>query len=126
VSLNNTIQRVKTGVAQFKAGAVGLLSGGATANFFNFFQGRATFFAIVFLIMGVAFAAVTIWGFIHGKDVTGLASVITSMAAFMGALQALMFVHSAKEDWNDYKHRQLDIQEKQQNPTPPGADPCSK
>lgn len=108
--LGVAVTRVKTGVAQVKAGAATFLAGGATANFFNFFQGRATFFAIVFLIMGIAFAVVTMWGFIHGKDVTGLASVITAMAAFMGALQALMFVHSAKEDWNDYKHRQLDMQ----------------
>jgi hypothetical protein len=124
VSLNNTIQRVKTGVKQFEAGAGDLLSGGATARFFNFFQGRSTFFAIVFLLMGIVFAIITVWGFLRGKDVTGLASVITSMAAFMGALQAILFAHSAKEDWNDFKHRQLDIQEKQQNP--PGVDPCSK
>src|ERR1700674_5727910 len=110
---NGTLASAKAVVGEVKAGAVGLLAGGLSAGFFNFFQGRSTFFALVFLLMGLAFAATAIWGFLHGKDLTSLASVVSSMALFMGALQALLFAHSAKEDWNDYKHRQLDIQQSQ-------------
>ena len=74
-----------------------VIAGGATASFFNFFQGRATAFAIVFAIVGIV-------GFLRGKD-------LTSFALFVTAVQGFVFAHSCKEDWNDYKHRQLDIQQ---------------
>lgn len=87
---------------------------GIVPAIFNFFQGRATAFAIVYGLVGLVFASVAVWGFIHRYDLSGLASVITSFAAFLGALQAMLFAHSCKEDWTDIQHRKLDIQEQAQ------------
>jgi hypothetical protein len=84
---------------------------GIVPAFFNFFQGRATFFAIVYGVIGVAFAAAALWGFLHGKDLSGIASVLLALATFLGALQAMLFAHSCKEDWIELQHRKLDIQE---------------
>jgi hypothetical protein len=95
---------------------------GPVAAVFDFFQGRSTFFAIIFLIDGIILSAVAIWGIVHGKDISGLAGVIGSLAAFMGSLQALLFAHSAKEDWVDLQRRKLDLQQAQQNPPQP---PCT-
>jgi hypothetical protein len=93
---------------------------GPVAAVFDFFQGRSTFFAIIFLIDGIILSAVAIWGIVHGKDISGLAGVIGSLAAFMGGLQALLFAHSCKEDWTDIQRRKLELQAAQlQNAQPP-------
>lgn len=83
---------------------------GIVPAIFNFFQGRATTFAIVYGIVGVVFAIVAVRGFIHKQDLSSLASVISSFALFLGALQAMLFAHSCKEDWVDIQHRKLDLQ----------------
>ena len=57
---------------------------GAIAPLFNMFQGRCTFFAIVFSIMGLI-------GWLKGKD-------LTSYALFVTAIQGLLVLHSWKED----------------------------
>lgn len=66
-----------------------ILNGGIPSAIFNLFMGRCTFFAIVF-------SAVGIYGWLHGKD-------LSSYAIFVGAIQALLVVHSMKEDWREYR-----------------------
>ena len=77
-------------------------SAGFTASFFNFFQGRATAFAIVFTICGLVLA-------FRGKLDANYALMVT-------AVQGLVFAHSCKEDWMEYKHRQLDKRDDSQRP----------
>lgn len=63
-----------------------LLNGAAITTLFNIFKGRCTFFAIVFSIIGC-------FGWlVLGRD-------LTSFALFAGAIQSLLVIHSAKEDW---------------------------
>lgn len=81
---------------------------GLTASFFTFFQGRATAFAIVFSTVGII-------GFFKHYD-------LTSYAAFVAAIFTGVVGHSIKEDYFEYRHRQLSLQ---QPPAPP-ADPQQK
>lgn len=61
-------------------------TGGAASAFFGLFQGRCTFFAIIFSIVGL-------YGWlVLNRD-------LTSFALFAGSIQALLIAHSAKEDW---------------------------
>ena len=62
---------------------------GFTASFFNFFQGRATTFAIAFAVVGIALA-------FRGK-------LDANYALFVTAIQGLIFAHSCKEDWHEQK-----------------------
>lgn len=90
MSISEKFSKIKTVVSnQFQWGLV--------PAFFDFFQGRATTFAL-------AFTAVGIWGFIRGKD-------LTSFALFVTAIQGLVFCHSVKEDWFQIQHRKLDMQQ---------------
>lgn len=66
------------------------------APLFNLFMGRCTFFAIVFTIVGII-------GWFRGRD-------LTSYALFVGAVQALLVVHSWKQDVNDQKQAQQQMQ----------------
>ena len=74
--------KIKIDVAKAVAAYKGL---GLTASFFSFFQGRATFFAILFTICGLI-------GFFKHYD-------LTSYALFVGAIQAMVVGHSLKEDY---------------------------
>jgi hypothetical protein len=94
---------------------------GPIAAMFDFFQGRTTFFAIIFAIDGICLSIAAIWGIVHGKDVSSIAGIIGALAAFMGSLQALLFAHSVKEDWTSLQKRKLDIMEAQGKPVQPGA-----
>lgn len=58
---------------------------GITASFFQFFQGRATCFGILFTVVGIILA------FKH--ELTG------DYVALVGAIQALVVGHSLKEDY---------------------------
>lgn len=80
---------------------------GFTASVFSFFQGRATFFAIVFTICGLI-------GFFKKYD-------LTSYALFVGAIFTGVVGHSLKEDYFEYRHRALDLQQNPPAPTPPAA-----
>ena len=60
------------------------LKGGAISALFNLFMGRCTFFAIVFVIVGI-------YGWFHGRD-------LTAYALFVTAVQGLLVLHSWKED----------------------------
>lgn len=84
---------------------------GIMPAFFGFFQGRTTFFSIIYGVIGAVFAVVAVWCVLHGRDVSGLSSVILAFATFLGALQAMLVTHSAKEDWIELQHRKLDIEE---------------
>jgi hypothetical protein len=59
-------------------------TGGVASSFFGLFQGRCTFFAISFSIIGC-------YGWLQGRD-------LTSFAVFAGAIQGLLIAHSWKED----------------------------
>jgi hypothetical protein len=80
------LSKIKTDVARVVATYKSL---GLTASFFNFFQGRATTFAIAFTIVGVV-------GFFRHYDLTSYALMVT-------AIQGFVFAHSCKEDWNNQK-----------------------
>ena len=77
---------------------------GITAAFFNFFQGRATTFAIVFAIVGI-------WLACHGK-------LDANYSLFVTAIQGLIFAHSCKEDWHDQRMASL-AQQQPCAPAPP-------
>lgn len=80
--IGRAVGRVKTDIST----AVSVYQGlGLTASFFSFFQGRCTFFAILFSVCGLI-------GFFKHYD-------LTSYALFVGAIQAMIVAHSAKEDW---------------------------
>jgi hypothetical protein len=132
------VQEIKKDVATVKSRALGSSTYGPVATFFTIFQGRSTTFAILFALEGIALLGATgvligvgIHAFVHGKDVTGivsmlsgLASVIMSSAAFNGLIQTTMVAHSTKEDWMAVKQQQTDQQAAltmTQNPPPPGS-----
>lgn len=88
---------------KINSAAQAVLNGGVASTIFNIFRGRFTFAAIVF-------SAIGIYGWLHlNRD-------LTSYALLVGAVQTLLACHSVKEDWRDFKNRQLDIQEKQSCP----------
>jgi len=70
-----------------------ILSGGVINTFFNFFMGRCTFFAIVFVIIGL-------YGWlVLGRD-------LTSYSLFVTAIQGLLVLHSWKQDVAEQKQIQ--------------------
>jgi hypothetical protein len=97
---------------------------GPIAALFTFFQGRSTFFALCFLIDGIALSAVAVYGIVKGKDISQIAPIITSLGLFMGGLQTLLFAHSCKEDWIAVQNRKLDLQQQQLNVTINSAPPA--
>ena len=76
-----------------KNAAANLQQSGAVAAFFNFFQGRATCFAILFSGVGIRLA------FMGKLD--------ANYALFVTAIQGLIFAHSCKEDWHEQKMEEL-------------------
>jgi hypothetical protein len=73
------------------------LNGGAMSAFFGFWNGRCTFFAIAFSIVGL-------YGWlVLGRD-------LTSFALFAGAMQALLIAHSTKEDYFQGQQQQQSTQ----------------
>lgn len=68
---------------------------GVVGSFFAFMQGRATGFAIVFTICGLI-------GFFKHYD-------LTSYAAFCGAIFTGVVGHSIKEDYFQFRHKQLSL-----------------
>lgn len=72
---------------------VDLQQSGAVASFFNFFQGRATAFAILFSAVGIRLA------FMGKLD--------ANYALFVTAIQGLIFAHSCKEDWHEQKMEEM-------------------
>ncbi len=66
---------------------------GVVAAFFNFFQGRATAFAIAFTTVGIVLA-------FRGK-------LDANYALFVTAVQGLIFCHSCKEDWHEQRMAEL-------------------
>lgn len=87
MSLKSTIQtdiiRAKGVYAQGQ-GIVGAL--------FSFFNGRCTFFAILFTGVGITLA------FMH--------QLTMEYVALVSAIQALLVAHSTKEDWHQQKQQQ--------------------
>lgn len=102
---------------RLKSRALEAMRGGAVRKFFGFWNGRCTFFAIAFSIVGC-------YGWlILGRD-------MTSFALFAGAIQALLVAHSAKEDYSAQKQAQAqstqvvnNITVDPNNPTPPSSIP---
>ena len=76
---------------------------GPVASLFNFFQGRATAFAIVFAAVGIKLA------FMGKLD--------ANYALFVTAIQGLIFAHSCKEDWHEQRMEAL----RQQNVKDPDS-----
>jgi len=67
---------------------------GVVASLFNFFQGRATAFAILFSVVGIRLA------FMGKLD--------SNYAMFVTAIQGLIFCHSCKEDWHEQRMAELE------------------
>ena len=68
-------------------------SGNVASAFFGLWQGRCTFFALAFSVVGA-------YGWLKvGRD-------LTSFALFAGAIQALLLAHSYKEDVANQKQIQ--------------------
>jgi hypothetical protein len=84
----------------FKKVEGNLQQSGVVASIFNFFQGRATAFAILFAVVGIRLA-------LMGK-------LDANYALFVTAIQGLIFCHSCKEDWHEQKMEEL----KQNDKTP--------
>ncbi len=86
------------------------MQGGVVSQFFGFFMGRCTFFAICFSIAGV-------YGWlILGRD-------LTSFALFVTAVQGLLVLHSYKEDVAELKQVQnttVVVNPASSNPPPGG------
>lgn len=76
-----------------------LRQSGVVGSIFNFFQGRATAFAIVFSIVGIVLA------FMGKLD--------ANFSLFVGSIQALVFAHSWKEDVRDQKEAELNLKRKE-------------
>jgi hypothetical protein len=74
-----------------------LTTGGVVAKFFNIFQGRCTFAAICFSVVGV-------YGWLHGRD-------LTTFTLFVTAVQGILVLHSWKEDVAE--QRQIQFQTKE-------------
>lgn len=70
-----------------------LQKSGLVAPLFNFFQGRATAFAILFSAVGIRLA------FMGKLD--------ANYALFVTAIQGLIFAHSCKEDWHEQRMEEL-------------------
>lgn len=70
-----------------------LQKSGLVASLFNFFQGRATAFAILFSAVGIRLA------FMGKLD--------ANYALFVTAIQGLIFAHSCKEDWHEQRMEEL-------------------
>lgn len=80
-------------IAQLKATFEEGLPYGPIAAVFNVFQGRCTFFGITFAIVGII-------GFFKHYD-------LTSYSLMVGAIFTGLVAHSIKEDYSDYKNKQL-------------------
>ena len=78
---------------RFAAAAQRAMQGGAVQKFFSFWNGRTTFFAIVFSAAGV-------YGWLQlNRD-------LTSFALFAGAIQTLLTVKSGLQDYHDRQTQQ--------------------
>jgi hypothetical protein len=74
--------------SKIKAMGQQLITGNAASGFFGIWQGRCTFFAI-------AFSAIGCYGWlVLNRD-------LTSFALFAGAIQALLVVRSASQDYHE-------------------------
>lgn len=99
---------------------------GPVAKLFTVFQGRATTFAILFAVEGAAMIAVGLWGFIHGKDLSSLASLMMSSATLNTSIQAMVFAHSCKEDWASLKQQEHDLKVALSQQTPASSAPANQ
>ena len=82
-TLKKDVSRAKTAYQQ-GAGLVGTL--------FTFFCGRCTTFAILFTVVGIV------------QEFRGKLDM--NFVALVGAVQALLVIHSTKQDWNDQAQAQ--------------------
>ena len=107
--------KVKVDIGKAVATYQGL---GITASIFSAFQGRATFFAILFSTEGAILFGVGIWGFIHGHDLTSLAALLQAMALFDGTIFTGVVGHSIKEDYFARRDREQDEESKKECNSP--------
>jgi hypothetical protein len=76
-----------------------ILAGGVASTIFNLFMGRCTTAAIIFSIIGI-------YGWFKGHD-------IAAFATFIGSIQALLVLHSWKEDVHERKMAELELRKGQ-------------
>jgi len=76
-------------VDRFRTYQTEIQQSGIVAAFFNFFQGRCTFFAIAFSVVGCILA-------FRGK-------LDGNYALFVTAIQGVLVAHSCKEDWHQQR-----------------------
>lgn len=82
----------------FKKVESNLQQSGVVASIFNFFQGRATAFAILFAGVGIRLA------FMGKLD--------ANYALFVTAIQGLVFAHSLKEDIMDQRDAEREFRKR--------------
>lgn len=91
---------------KLEAKAQTIMQGGAIQKFFGFWNGRCTFFAIAFSVIGC-------YGWlVAGRD-------LTSFALFAGSVQALLVAHSAKEDYFQQQNQQQSVNVTVETPKEP-------
>jgi len=88
-------------VDRFRTYQTEIQQSGIVAAFFNFFQGRCTFFAIAFSVVGCILA-------LRGK-------LDGNYALFVTAIQGILVAHSCKEDW--HTQRMAALQQNDNNTT---------
>jgi hypothetical protein len=98
---------------KLKSRALAAMQGGAVKRFFGFWNGRCTFFACAFSVVGC-------YGWlVLGRD-------MTSFALFAGAIQALLVAHSVKEDYTAQQQQQQQSTTVVNNiEVPPAAPPAA-
>ena len=107
--------KVKADIGKAVATYQGL---GITASIFSAFQGRATFFAILFSTEGAIIIAFALWGFVHGHDVTPLGTILSSLALLDGAIFTGVVGHSIKEDYFARRDREQNEEPKKECNSP--------
>jgi hypothetical protein len=110
------IATIRKDVQKVESQVEGSSTYGPVAAFFTFWQGRATTFGILFALVSLVLTGVAIWGFIHGRDLSSLASFALAVAALNGSIQAMVVAHSCKEDWAQIKQQAITQQVVQNTP----------
>jgi hypothetical protein len=87
-------------------------TGEPASAFFGIFQGRVTFFAILYGIVGIGLVGVAVWGIVRGRDISQVAAIIAALAGFFGALQTALVAHSWKEDIHEQRMAELEVRRK--------------
>lgn len=94
-------------IAKVQKAKAEMQSTGFIGGLFGFFNGRCTFFAILFSVVGIYLALI-------GK-------LTAEYVALVGSIQTLLVAHSVKEDMNDLRQAQVNVNVNTNPPVDPNA-----